>query len=76
LGAGSLLDGAALESLDDGVLLDGVLDVDGDVLCCIVLGSVVVAPGLVAPGLAVGLCVCSLAGAPCVGVLELSVVCA
>jgi len=56
--------GAALESLDDGVLLDGmvvlldgVLEVDGEVL---ELGSVVVA------GPAVGFCDCSAAGAPCV----------
>jgi hypothetical protein len=55
--------GAALESLDDGVLLDGVLDIDGEVL-----GAGVVAP-------AVGFCVCSLAGAPCAeGVELLSVV--
>ena len=72
-GAGSL-DGVELESvedgvllvLDDGVLLDGVLDIDGDALC----------GGVVAPGLAVGLC-CSVAGAPCAGgELLLSVVCA
>lgn len=73
MGAGSLLlDGAALESLDDGVLLDGVLDVDGDALCGVVLGSVVVAPWLVD-----GLCIWSLVAAPCAGGVELlSVVCA
>ena len=64
--------GAALESLDEGVLLDGmvvllggVLEVDGEVL-----GS-----GVVAPGPDVGFCVCSLCGAPCAeGVELLSVV--
>ena len=77
--------GAALESLDDGVLLDGVLDIDGDgdELCGVVLGSVVVAPGAAADGFACsvagaacagGVCVCSLAGAPCAEGVELSVV--
>jgi hypothetical protein len=64
--------GAALESLDEGVLLDGmvvllggVLEVDGEVL-----GS-----GVVAPGPDVGFCDCSVAGAPCVeGAALLSVV--
>ena len=82
MGAGSL-DGAALESLELGaalesleegvlldgmvVLLDGVLEVDGEVLVS----------GVVAPGVAVGFCVCSLDGAPCAGGVELlSVVCA
>ena len=76
LGAGSL-DGAALESLELGAvleLLDGVLDIDGDgdELCVVVLGSVVVAPGAAADGFA-----CSVAGAPCAGgAALLSVVCA
>ena len=74
-GAGSL-DGALLESVELGAVLeplgvvlelDGVLDIDGDVLCGVVLGSVVVA---------VGFCFCSVAGAPCVVVELLSVVCA
>jgi hypothetical protein len=74
-GAGSL-DGALLESVELGAvleLLDGVLDVDGDgdELCGIVLGSVVVAPGA-----AVGFCDFSVIGAPCAGGELLSVVCA
>jgi hypothetical protein len=74
-GAGSLDEvELELESLEDGVLLDGVLDIDGDgdVLCGVALGSVVVAPGA-----AVGFCDFSVAGAPCAGgELLLSVVCA
>jgi hypothetical protein len=75
LGAGSL-DGALLGSVEPGAVLeplDGVLDIDedGDELCGVVLGSVAVAPGA-----ADGACVCSAAGAPCVEVELLSVVCA
>ena len=70
-GAGSL-DGALLESVELGAvleLLDGVLDIDGDELCGVVLWSLVL-------GAAVGFCFCSVAGAPCVEVELLSVVCA
>ena len=76
-GAGSLdVVELELESVEGGVLLvlgDGVLDIDGDgdELCGVALGSVVVAPGA-----AVGFCDFSVAGAPCAGGELLSVVCA